>query len=147
MQTFLPYASFDDTARCLDDKRLGKQRVEAFQVLNALSNEHNAWRRHPAVRMWAGYEGALRLYMNACIAEWVWRGFTNNMPLAGTDAAPILPPWLGDERLHASHRANLLRKDAEYYGRFGWNVDPAMPYYWPQGPLLHIERRIMSREL
>jgi hypothetical protein len=132
MQTFLPYADFDRVVRCLDDRRLGKQRVEAYQVLNALANRASAWRRHPTVRMWAGYEDALRLYMNACIREWVRRGFNNNMLLATVQGAPAMPPWFGDERLHASHRANLLRKDAAHYGRFGWTEDPSMPYFWPE---------------
>lgn len=33
MNTFLPYPSFDESAKCLDYKRLGKQRVEAKQIL------------------------------------------------------------------------------------------------------------------
>lgn len=36
MQTFLPYADFAECARVLDDKRLGKQRVECLQILKAL---------------------------------------------------------------------------------------------------------------
>ena len=30
-----------------------------------------------------------------------------------------------------THRANLLRKDAGWYGRYGWREDPATPYVWP----------------
>ena len=33
MQTFLPYADFLASAKALDQKRLGKQRVETIQVL------------------------------------------------------------------------------------------------------------------
>lgn len=33
MQTFLPFDSFDDSAACLDMRRLGKQRVEGYQLL------------------------------------------------------------------------------------------------------------------
>lgn len=139
MQTFLPYADFLETARCLDDRRLGKQRVEAMQILNALTNATNRWRRHPAVRMWAGYESALRAYLNCCIEEWVRRGYRNRMALAPVPASTRMPRWLGDPRLHDSHRASLLRKDHAYYGRFGWDVDPAMPYYWPPGPELRIK--------
>ena len=40
MQTFLPYADLRDSVVCLDNKRLGKQRVECLQILNVL-----AWRR------------------------------------------------------------------------------------------------------
>jgi hypothetical protein len=31
MQTFLPYPGFDESARALDDRRLGKQRVETMR--------------------------------------------------------------------------------------------------------------------
>ncbi|MBN2093777.1 MAG: cytoplasmic protein [Candidatus Zambryskibacteria bacterium] len=33
MQTFLPYSSFSRSAKTLDNRRLGKQRVEAYQIL------------------------------------------------------------------------------------------------------------------
>ena len=59
MQTFLPYKSFRKTALCLDNKRLGKQRVETLQILRALTgyyNQSGAWLNHPAVKMWRGYE-------------------------------------------------------------------------------------------
>jgi len=43
----------------------------------------------------------------------------------------LLPAWLGDERVHASHRAALVGKDAAHYAsRFG-NIDPDLPYFWP----------------
>jgi hypothetical protein len=86
--------------------------------------------------MWAGYEDALRCYMNACIREWMRRGFVNRMQLAEVSGTPVMPPWLGDERLHRSHRANLLRKDPGYYARYEWDVDPDLPYFWPDVPKL-----------
>ena len=39
MQTFLPYQNFIKSAKCLDYKRLGKQRVEALQIHNIISGE------------------------------------------------------------------------------------------------------------
>lgn len=42
-----------------------------------------------------------------------------------------VPPWLGDERVHASHRSNLLRKDPVWYGQFDWTDNPTDPYVWP----------------
>ena len=62
MQTFLPYADFVKTAKCLDYRRLGKQRVEAFQILNILEGKTTkaGWKHHPAVLMWEGYENALK---------------------------------------------------------------------------------------
>jgi hypothetical protein len=129
MQTFLPYADFDATARCLDDRRLGKQRVEAMQILNVLDGRTRGWRNHPAVLMWRGYEDALRLYMNACINEWVRRGRRNNMSLANITEA-TMPHWLGDERVHSAYRAMLRRKDPSHYGTFNW-TDEADDYFWP----------------
>lgn len=37
MQTFLPYPDFRESARVLDNKRLGKQRVECLQILQTLA--------------------------------------------------------------------------------------------------------------
>ena len=37
MQTFLPYSDFEQSLSCLDNKRLGKQRVESMQILNILT--------------------------------------------------------------------------------------------------------------
>ena len=36
MQTFLPYSNFYKSAKVLDQKRLGKQRVEVLQLLNSI---------------------------------------------------------------------------------------------------------------
>ena len=43
MQTFLPYADFAESARALDQKRLGKQRVEVIQIVRALTRETYGW--------------------------------------------------------------------------------------------------------
>ena len=32
VNTFLPFANIEASVRCLDNKRLGKQRVEAYQA-------------------------------------------------------------------------------------------------------------------
>ena len=135
MQTFLPYPDFEISARCLDYRRLGKQRVEAFQILRTLTGQGKmGWKNHPAVKMWRGYEPALQRYMNRMIDEWVRRGYRNTMTgNPCVDVLPVeMPPWFGDERFHASHRSNLLRKDPTYYGTFGWSESPDLPYYWPE---------------
>jgi hypothetical protein len=130
MQTFLPLPDFQATAEVLDYRRLGKQRVEAFQVLKALRGESRGWVNHPAVLMWAGYEGALCEYGRIVCAEWRDRGYVDNM----YDRFPVLPivepPWLGDMRLHISHQANLVRKLPEHYRLYFPDVDETMPYYW-----------------
>lgn len=56
MQTFLPYTNTLDAARALDNKRLNKQILECYQILNVLSgrSKGNGWKNHPAVLMWKG---------------------------------------------------------------------------------------------
>lgn len=132
MQTFLPYPSFISSAQCLDWRRLGKQRVEARQILRTLQHG-GGWANHPAVRMWRGHEGALKLYGDCMIDEWVRRGYRNTMPRLWNyvDNAGPYPPWFGDLVFHASHRSNLLRKDPDWYGQFGWTEGPDLPYVWP----------------
>ena len=52
MQTFLPHRNFQKTAKSLDRQRLGKQRVETWQILQAITNLSYEWQNHPAVKMW-----------------------------------------------------------------------------------------------
>ena len=75
MQTFLPYDDFRRTAEVLDQKRLGKQRVECIQVLRGLTRPGYGWRHHPAVKMWRGHEEALGRYAYTCCERWVSLGF------------------------------------------------------------------------
>jgi hypothetical protein len=131
MQTFMPYPCFRRSVRALDNRRLGKQRVEAFQILRALRGLSKGWRSHPATLMWRGHEPALEQYLRECVLAWVERGFRNTMSIPAKRHDIPMPVWMGDERLHASHRANLLRKDAAYYARHGWSEDPSIPYHWP----------------
>lgn len=132
MQTFLPYKDFYDSLNCLDYKRLGNQRVEAMQILNALaSGSTSGWRNHPVVKMWKGFESDLALYHDLAIAIWVRRGFKNNMlPRLTKPAVFHSIPWLTEE-FCASHRSNLLRKDPVWYGQFRWKEPTNLPYIWP----------------
>lgn len=136
MQTFLPVPDFAETARILDYRRLGKQRVEAYQILNILTGKTDkpGWKNHPAVKMWKGHEAALQRYMNRMIDEWIRRGYKNTMisnPCADIVLPGDMPSWIGDPAFHAAHRSNLLRKDPVYYGKFGWTESPDLPYIWP----------------
>ena len=132
MQTFLPYSDFKKSLECLDYRRLGKERIEAKQIHNILTGQQksNAWKQHPAVKMWENFEDALALCHNLCIKEWIKRGYKNNMPLLEIKNV-VLPFWLGNEKFHASHRSNLLRKDFTYYSKFGWTEENNLPYVWP----------------
>ena len=132
MQTFLPYKDFQKSLEVLDYRRLGKQRVEAMQILNVLLGRTNTkgWINHPITRMWEGYEPALQLYHNMCIEEWIRQGYNNNMLLENITEEIVYPHWLGNEKFHSSHRANLLRKDYDYYSQFGWKENSELPYVW-----------------
>lgn len=79
--------------------------------------------------MWTPYTELLKLYFNKVVEEWIARGYVNNMKLEEVDESKIVfPPWWGDEELHSSHRANLLRKDPEYYEKFEWTDTPRYPF-------------------
>lgn len=137
MQTFLPYEDFLKSASVLDDKRLGKQRVESMQILNTLETG-NGWKHHPIVKMWKGHEQWLVLYTTMICQEWKQRGFQDTVLTKVLDKYPDIlletptpkPHWLGNEELHSSHRSNLLRKDANHYKQFGWSEQDDKPYLW-----------------
>ena len=148
MQTFLPYPDFERSARSLDPRRLGKQRVEGLQVLRGLTVADYGWRHHPAVKMWHGRLEALGRYTLTCCEVWVEAGFGDTV--ASTVTAELLaagvselrsqaelavvgklPWWLGDEEFHRSHRSALLRKDPAYYRASFGDVPDDLPYVWP----------------
>ena len=148
MQTFLPYADFARCAAVLDPRRLGKQRVEVLQVMRAIVVPNYGWRHHPAAKMWTGYEEALAAYGVAVCRDWCRRGhadtcdakiraelatlgITTVREQAELERAGALPPWLGDEDLHRSHRSSLLNKDPEWYGDVFTDVPPDLPSIWP----------------
>jgi hypothetical protein len=138
MQTFLPYEDFSRSAAVLDYRRLGKQRIEAYQILRVLLGQWSGpgWRNHPAVKMWRGSERKLVEYALAMCEEWIRRGYHDSMT-AKLAALPIAhrrkraPAWLGNRRFHRSHRSNLLRKHPEHYRQFWPQLRDDLPYVWP----------------
>jgi hypothetical protein len=148
MQTFLPFASFTRSAEVLDQRRLGRQRVEVIQIVRALTLPTYAFKSHPAVLMWQGYEEALGCYGLEIARAWQALGHDDTTeatiltdlaaagvraPRSQTELAAggELPPWLGDPAFHRSHQSSLLRKDPEHYGRFFPGVPDDLPYVWP----------------
>lgn len=142
MQTFLPYVNFAESARCLDRARLGKQRVEVLQILNALLLQDSGWRNHPAVRMWAGCEQVLILYGLAICNEWISRGYRDTCRakiLSFFDSEKFEAPWwLGIQEFHDSHKSKLLQKMPNHYNQFNWNVPLDLNYWWPTNNLTSI---------
>lgn len=110
MITFLPYSDFNASARVLDQSRLGNQGYREGKC----------------------YAGALALYVKAMLAEYTKRGGHTTVDVVIPEGCDLtMPPWLGDERLHSSHRGALLWKNHEYYKQFGWQDAPLLDYYWP----------------
>ena len=156
MQTFLPYEDFAKSAEALDYRRLGKQRVEAYQILKTLHTlraptqptKGLGWKNHPAVLMWKGHEPTLVRYTLTMCAHWRARGYKDTLFTRILDEFPFWkprppdddprpPPWLGFPTFHYTHRANLVRKNPGYYSEKFPDVDPDLagrvPYMWPRG--------------
>ena len=138
MQTFLPYPDFKTSLESLDDKRLGKQRVETYQLIAGLEGRLTKKGKpytkgrvnHPISQMFRDNIPALKQYLNVSIDVWVARGKNNIMEKEVIDEEVVMPSWFGNEELHRSHRANLLRKNTNYYGAHGWTDDSTLPYRW-----------------
>jgi hypothetical protein len=79
LQTFLPYPDFIESAACLDRQRLGKQRIEAYQILRSILGETKGWRNHPVTRMWEDHPRALATYGYVICQGWRDRGYQDTM--------------------------------------------------------------------
>lgn len=121
--TFLPFPDIEQSLKTLDKRRLGKQRVEAKQILKALNGETKGWVNHPATRMWSGYEFLLKHYYNLSLKIWEEVGGKNKLlePVSLTESETAdlnsgrKPWWWGWDPLHDSHKAALVRKDTNHY--------------------------------
>lgn len=160
MQTFLiSTESFEKTAEQLDDRRLNKQILEAWQLLLNILNldpEGNVrfakgWTNHPAKKMWVGSELELYNYIQVMCVEWEKRGHSNvvkqksGLTLEHAKSRNISlgegkPVWMVDADLYgqicSTHRQALLFKEYEFYSQFGWVEDAGVrpesyDYVWP----------------
>ena len=117
MQTLLPYPNYIRSVQSLDMKRLGKQRVEAMQIIKILENYDQSvgWKNHPAVKMWVGYINSLKYYTNCCIDEWIKRGYKNTITKYNVDHQNEDPWYIGNADFHRAMRARLIEKNEEFY--------------------------------
>lgn len=157
MQTFLPYKDFNKSAKALDNKRLNKQILEGYQILKVLNNPdpRAAWRNHPAAKMWEGHENALFTYILAMVSQARIRGIKTDKNMENLISLRLstisnwgdgMPRWYNNSqelhRITDSHKANLYRKDPEYYYKFeDYAAEPCCDkcsYYWPT----HEERNV-----
>ena len=155
MQTFLPFPAKRNSLDALDSKRLNKQMLECYQILNILTgtSKSNAWRNHPAVLMWEGAEAELYRYAMTAVVLADMRGIKtdknkSNLESLSRNRKSLMwgddtPRWAINpttiKRVNATHKANLYRKDPIYYAEFASSVnDPynkpccdRCQYYWP----------------
>lgn len=133
MQTFLTSTNSYECAQSLDSKRLNKQILECYQILNILSNNSpsGAWRNHPAVLMWKGYEHGLWKYVQSMVSEAKSRGIKtdkNEENLSSlynrfsNDWGNHPQQWWMNQdtvmRIITTHKANLFKKDPMYYLKY-----------------------------
>jgi hypothetical protein len=149
VQTFLPFKNFRVSAVSLDSKRLNKQLLEGRQILDILTSGRTTggWVNHPAVKMWRGSEDYLYDYLVQIVRELGYRNikYSKNWDaIAEIKTEGILgnrlwgreyPAWLGDDRLHGSHRYNLHKKDPVFYAFLNDQVNytccDRCNYFWP----------------
>lgn len=134
-----------ETAKLLDNKRLGKQRVEAKQIIDILEEldltgniTKKGWSNHPALKSWIGYTNHLKVYFNIMVREWISRGFKNTMIMYNIDETQYhiidcifdgktsyydnsqfnefsFPFWISFPPFYMSHQASLCRKNPKHY--------------------------------
>jgi len=123
VNTFITYSDLKKNFKILDYKRLGKQRLEAKQILNVLEGKQEGYKNHPIVKMWQDHIPGLKVYLNYCIDEWVSRGYNNTMQKETIDLSEndvdneidLLPWWCFNKQVQNTHKASLIRKDPDYY--------------------------------
>lgn len=145
----------------LDMKRLGKQRVEAAQIISILEyyDEHgelpdNGWANHKVTKMWMGHTKALKMYFNYTVKYWIERGYKNTYEFYEDVDCEIIkcrfdgrtavfekeatsetfPLWFSFPPIHYAYRAALYMKDPEFYADFvSKKVRPYIGrgYLWP----------------
>ena len=153
MQTFLTSTNSLECAQNLDNKRLNKQILEGYQILNVLSgrSKTGGWRNHPAVLMWKGYERGLWSYIESMVQIANLRGIKTENNVRNLNAlyqecsddwGSEHPAFWRDEnkrmRIITTHRANLFKKDPLYYTKYQYAVNSpynipccsTCKYYW-----------------
>ena len=156
MQTFITSKYSSQIAQDLDNKRLHKQALEAWQILMVLceldpEGNHRTpkgWANHPAVKMWRGSEYYLYYYACNMVDEWVRRGYKSSLKeklfktIVAAEKKGIVilggginePSWWVDEevmnKVISSHRRALLVKNYEWYHNLEWKEDTE---FYPEG--------------
>lgn len=155
VNTFITSLYLPNTFKKLDFRRLGKQRLEAKQLIDILKMIDNGedvsnvgFSSHPVTQMWIGYTNALKAYYNLCLQEWIDRGYNNTMKKYDIDETKFInrevkfdgikttfisedteysfPPFASFKPFILTHKAALYKKDPNFYA--GFLNDELEPY-------------------
>lgn len=132
MQVFICDMSMEKSAAILDDKRLNKQIVEAFQIVEDRLPTLN----HPAYLFWKNHKPELRMYMTFLCEEYTKR-FGREHKCSSVCLSPETKDFsfIRDfDIVFLSMKVNLLRKNYDWYSKFFYvnkSVDDYPDgYYW-----------------
>jgi hypothetical protein len=135
MMTFILDDDLVKSFKLFDNRRLGKQRVEAHQIINAIEGRSKGWTSHPITKAWSKHTDALKVYFNLCVIEWEERGYKNSMAMYDVpmDGSVIFPWWVVNLPVIYSHQASMLRKEPYFYTKL---ISPPEKYVnagylWP----------------
>lgn len=110
MQVFIVGSPLE-TAMALDPKRLKKQIIEVWQILDAL-NGAKAWSNHPCVLQYRGYEKWLEWY-KLCLEWYVYDDM--NWVKSCSDVAETIKPPFHTQEYYNQMKRRLYTKDPEHY--------------------------------
>lgn len=116
MQIFIPFPCVRKSLKSLDYKRLGKQRLEAWQIIRIIRGETTGYQKHPIISTYRKYLPAVIDYYNKCLEEWENRGYQNDklQPIK-LDSEPERPPFWDYKEFTDRHQAILRAKDPLFY--------------------------------
>lgn len=131
MITWLPFADFNKSVRCLSTSHLIKQHCDCTTLYTIIENlelyQDSSWRDHPYVKFWQDYVPALKAYHNCVMDEWHFRQLKTAHKYHPIPEWFQLPPQICNEDFHANHRRRLLRKDFKFYAEYEWyRITPAI---------------------
>lgn len=157
---WLPYPNLRLSVHVLDSQVLGVQISQCLHILSMIAGHREGGRNkyHSTTLSWYHNPSALALYTEYALDEMVLRGQDRGLPsprsregrklydfpAEWSEPDPEMPEWLGLERIHASHRAALLKKDRGWYSQFAWHEPPVLNLQWP-GKMPRVGDSVVSK--
>lgn len=151
MITYMPLPSILDSVAALPSGVLRPQLIDCLNILEHLSGFRAGMLYAPAVQMWVGAARGLFIYTDAIQERMDAEKLSSPSIQVTKDKIRIAttmileqeafaehpsdssPFWLGDDRVHASHRSRLLTNYPQAVSRFNWTEPQHLTIFWP-GP-------------